>query len=169
VEVEICGFVLPEEIVSLVADEAWTAYTEEDRLPAEVVAGVFGEDPDPTWKFYDLDEMRAVTQEWHHEDDPRWFGASPDDLEASRSVLIGELGYDRPFALDFRGEHPDVRFMTVEGRWVQVAGSAAALLHALGIDSRPPTPPQPATPPSAPQPGRAGRRGQEREQRRRNP
>lgn len=132
--VEICGFVLPEEIAALAADARWTAYTEQERLPSAAVAEVFGEEPDPTWKVYDLGEMRSVTEEWHRESDPQWFGSAPDDIDGPRSVLIGELGYDRPFALDFRGEHPVVRFMTVDGRWVMVAASAAALVDALGIE-----------------------------------
>jgi len=132
--VEVCGFVLPDEIVALASDDRWTAYTEEERLPPALMAEVFGEQPDSTWKVYDLDEMRSVTEEWHQEDDPQWFGSAPHDISGPHSVLIGELGYDRPFALDFRGERPVVRFMTVDARWVVVADSAAALLDALGIE-----------------------------------
>jgi hypothetical protein len=130
----VCGFDLPEELVKVISDESWTAYTEEDRLPPGTVEAVFGEAPDKTWKFYTLDEMRSISMEWHDEDDPLWFGVPPDDIDATQSVLIGELGYDRPFALDFRGTRSVVRFMTVEGRWVQVAESAASLLDALGIE-----------------------------------
>jgi hypothetical protein len=132
--VRVCGFELPDEIVRVASEERWTAYTEMERLPAAVVERVFGEAPDPTWKFYGLDEAREVTEEWHDEDDPGWFGSAPDDIEPRKSVLIGELGYDRPFALDFRGEHPVVRFMTIDGRWVQIADSSAGLLAALGIE-----------------------------------
>lgn len=99
---------------------------------------VFGEAPDATWKFYTVDETRAMTEDWHQESDLEWFGTGPDDIEATRSVLIGELGYDRPFALDFRGPVPVVRFMTLDGRWVKIAESAAALLEALGIEPPPP-------------------------------
>jgi len=134
VVVDVCGLVLPGEIVTVISDESWTAYTESDRLPPERVEEVFGEAPDSTWKFYGLDEMRAITEEWHSEDDAQWFGVTPHDIDAPRSVLIGELGYDRPFALDFRGEHPVVRFMTIDGRWVQIAESVAALLDSLGIE-----------------------------------
>jgi hypothetical protein len=98
------------------------------------VAEVFGEAPDATWKFYTVDEAGAMTEEWHKESDIEWFGTAPDDIEATQSVLIGELGYDRPFALDFRGPAPVVRFMMLDGRWVQIAESAAALLEALGIE-----------------------------------
>jgi len=132
--VEVCGFELPDEIVALMSDERWTAYTEQERLPPALVAEVFGEEPDPTWKVYDLDEMRSVTEDWHQECDPQWFGSAPDDIDGPRSVLIGELGYDRPFALDFRSESPVVRFMTMDARWVMVAETAAALVEALGIE-----------------------------------
>lgn len=133
--VRISGFELPEAIVAIMRDETWTSYTENDRLSPSILEQVFGEPPDSTWKFYDEGEIREITEEWHLEDDSQWFGVAPDDLVATQSVLIGELGYDRPFALDFRHEHPVVRFMTVEGRWVQIADSASSLLNALGIDA----------------------------------
>lgn len=134
VRVRVCGLELPSEIVLLASDESWTAYTEEHRLSPAVVEAVFGEAPDPTWKFYSLDEMQIVTEEWQKEIDPQWFGSPPDDIDAGQSILIGELGYDRPFALDFRSERPTVRFMTIAGRWVQIAESSGALLIALGIE-----------------------------------
>lgn len=132
--VSVCGFELPDEIAWVAGEERWTAYTEAERLPLAVVEEVFGEAPDSTWKFYDLDEVREVTEEWHEEEDPQWFGSAPHDIEPSKSVLIGELGYDRPFALDFRGDRPVVRLMMIDGRWVQIADSPARLLAALGIE-----------------------------------
>lgn len=133
----VCGLELPEEMAWVVGMEVLTGYTEVERLPSSLVAKVFGEAPDKSWKFCTLDEARLMTEEWHQESDDGWFGTAPDDIEATQSVLIGELGYDRPFALDFRGAIPVVRFMMLDGRWVQIAESAEALLEALGI--RPPS------------------------------
>lgn len=132
--VNICGFALPAVLVRVAADEGWTAYTESDRLPPGVVERVFGEAPSSTWKFYTLDEARMMTEEWQQESDHDWFGRAPDDIAPLMSVLVGELGYDRPFALDYRTATPVVRFMLLDGRWVQVADTAEALLAALGID-----------------------------------
>lgn len=132
------GFEVADEIVGVASDGACTAYTEQARLSPAVVERVFGEAPDSTWKFYCLDEILVETEEWRQEDDSVWFGVPPEDIDPLQSVLIGELGYDRPFALDFRGSLPVVRFMTADGRWVQVADSPSELLVALGIEREEP-------------------------------
>ncbi|HEX7131805.1 MAG TPA: hypothetical protein VF228_04485 [Iamia sp.] len=74
-----------------------------------------------------------MTEDWHREADPVWFGTPPDDIDPRCSVLIGELGYDRPFALDLR-IGAAIRFMTIGGRWRPIAESFPALLIALGIE-----------------------------------
>jgi hypothetical protein len=132
--VEACGFILPDEVVRVISDNLWTAYTEDDRLPPDVVEAAFGEAADSLWRFYGLDELRVHTEDWRRLDDPSWFGVAPDDIDPAQAVLIGELGYERPFALDYRSGCPVVRLMTVDDRWVEVAESPAALLDALGIE-----------------------------------
>ncbi|MBM6406040.1 hypothetical protein JQN72_17525 [Phycicoccus sp. CSK15P-2] len=134
--VRVGGFELPDAITKLLGDETWTTYTERDRLPVSLVEKVFGEAPDPTWKFYSIDEAEVMTVEWHEEDDADWFGIPPDDIEATKSVLIGELGYEWSIRARFSGACPVVRFMTVEGRWVQVAHSVETFLVALGIETQ---------------------------------
>lgn len=132
-EMVVGGLLVPARVIQVAARQEWTAYVTEPRLDPAVVEQVFGEEPDSSWRFYSVDEIRAMTQDWHAETDPEWFGAAPNDIEPSRSVLIGELGYDRPFALDFRRSPPVVRLMTVDAQWRVVAVSASALLDALGI------------------------------------
>ena len=90
---------------------------------------MFGDERDPTWKFYGLAEMRSETEAWRDETDPVWVRS--DVIDPHTSVLVGELGYDRPFALDYRNEPPVVRFLTIAGRCVDVADSAAAFLFRL--------------------------------------
>ena len=105
------------------------------RVSAAFVETVFGEALDRSWCFYTFDEVVGMTADWHTEDDPLWFGVAPDTIEPATSVLIGELGYDRPFALDYREHVPCVRFMTIEGRWPVVASSLTELMERLEGDS----------------------------------
>ena len=126
--------VIPLEIVEIASNDRWTAYTESARWPIEAVCRVFGEVPDSTWKFYDFREIVSTTEDWRREQDPSWFGSEPNDIDAMHSILIGELGYDRPFALDYRDTAPSVRFMTLTGDWIKIAESVPALLASLGID-----------------------------------
>lgn len=132
--VEVCGFALPDEIARVAADSAWVGYREDDRLPPEVVEAVFGEAPERSWRFYSVGEMESETNSFKAESESSWFGDSPHDVDPHQTLLIGDLGYDRPFGLDFRGGLPAVRFMTIDARWVIVAESAAALVSALGIE-----------------------------------
>lgn len=126
---------LPEEVVHLARQEKWTSYSSEPRLDPFVVERVFGEEPFPSWHFYDLDEIDLMTQEWRLQADEGWFGSPPHNLDVQRSLLVGELGSERPFALDFRGsDEPLVRFMTFDARWRRIASSAGELLSMLGIE-----------------------------------
>ncbi len=72
-----------------------------------------------------------MTADWREEQYPLWFGAKPEDIDPATSVLIGELGYDRPFALDYREATAPVRFMTIDGRWPVVASSLSELMDRL--------------------------------------
>jgi hypothetical protein len=128
---------VPDVLLRLVASPRWTEYLGEPRHDPRLIESVFGEAPDPSWKFYTRNEIEGMTKDWHNERDPLWFGRPPDDIVATRSVLIGELGYDRMFALDYRSDEPSVRFMTADGRWVHVADSVADLLARLGITVEP--------------------------------
>lgn len=125
------GFVLPKEWSSVVDLPRWTAYQQNDRVDPTVVEAIFGEIPDRSWRFYTFDEILGMTEEWRLERDSSWFGSEPDSIDSLRSVLIGELGYDRPIALDYRRRVPGVRFMKANGRWTVVASSLRELFEKL--------------------------------------
>lgn len=127
----VAGFVLPEEWEDVVAVSRWTAHREDPRVEPEIVEAVFGEAPDSSWRFYAFDEVVGMTADWHEEEDPAWFGVEPEAIAPAMSVLIGELGYDRPFALDYRMHVPCVRFMKIDGRWPVVATSLTDLMERL--------------------------------------
>ncbi|WP_460704743.1 hypothetical protein [Myceligenerans halotolerans] len=96
-----------------------------------LVEEIFGEAPDRSWRFYTFDEVVGMTEDWRQEEDSAWFGVEPDAIDPARSVLIGELGYDRPIALDYRASMPCVRFMAIDGRWPVVARSLRDLVDRL--------------------------------------
>jgi hypothetical protein len=127
----VAGFVLPGEWEDVVDTSRWTAYREDPRAEPAMVEAVFGEAPDSSWRFYTFDEVVGITTDWRKEEDPAWFGVEPEAIAPAMSVLIGELGYDRPFALDYRVHVPCVRFMKIDGRWPVVATSLADLMDRL--------------------------------------
>lgn len=129
----VAGFVLPEEWSSTLDSPRWTAYRQDDRADPAIVEAIFGELPDKSWRFYTFDEIVGMTEEWRLEKDLAWFGTEADAIDPLRSVLIGELGYDRPIALDYRLRIPGVRFMRADGRWSLVASTLRELLEKLDV------------------------------------
>jgi hypothetical protein len=130
----VSGFALPDDWSSMVDSPRWTMYRQGDRVEPTIVEAIFGEIPDKSWRFYAFDEVVGMTEEWRIEGDPSWFGIEPDSIDPLRSVLIGELGYDRPIALDYRLHVPIVRFMRADGRWTVVASSLRELLERLNSE-----------------------------------
>lgn len=63
-------------------------------------------------------------------------GVLPGDIDQSKSILIGDLGIDRPIALDYRNsiDDPSVNYLRgdVEAQWVEVAPNIESFLKALG-------------------------------------
>ncbi|WP_239312969.1 hypothetical protein [Plantactinospora mayteni] len=59
----------------------------------------------------------------------------PGAITVNRTVLIGDLGIERPFALDYSRSisDPDVVFFAQNGRWRQVAPNIATFLMLLDI------------------------------------
>lgn len=121
------GHVLPEALVAAVRSGRWVAL-----CGSSSVASVFGEMPGQATLFYGFDEMKGETSRWVDEDNPAYLGQPPEDLDPRRSVLIGDLGHDRAFALDYRVEPPSVRLLALDGRWVPVADSIDDLIGRLG-------------------------------------
>lgn len=120
------GHRLPPILVRRVLDGSWPPTT-----TATLLAEIFGEVPDPSAKLYTLDEMEGETSRWQQETDPAYLGVSDDSLDPTRSILIGDLGFDRPIGIDLREDPAPVRLLTIEGRWRVVADSTDRLLGLL--------------------------------------
>ena len=59
----------------------------------------------------------------------------PGDIDPQMSLLLGDLGPDQPFALDFRRsmDTPSVVYLDKKMRWVEVAPTIEALIAELGL------------------------------------
>ncbi|MBF6136256.1 hypothetical protein IU501_25045 [Nocardia otitidiscaviarum] len=133
---EINGLPLPKTLVGAIAEGRWKA--PDTRLLKQV----FGEEPQQP-NFYSLEYMRTENRHWidvaaqaptlcGHPDE----STPPGDIDPALSVLIGDLGYDQPFALDFRTSRvePRVIYASLQsGRWITVAPQIEHLLRQLGL------------------------------------
>jgi hypothetical protein len=118
---------LPATLVTELEQGSWA-----ERAISPAIADVFGEQPSPSAAFYSLDEMRGETARWVDETDAAYLGSRGETLDPKASVIIGDLGYDRPFALDYRVDPPQVRLLALDGRWAVVTASIDELLGKLG-------------------------------------
>ncbi len=89
--------------------------------------------------FYEEDSLKLENATWPAESDPAYIGveslsAPPGDIDPARSVLIADLGPDRPIALDYRTSNcPRVVYL-VEGddaNWIEAASNIEALIENL--------------------------------------
>ena len=136
--IEINGLPLPAALCAAIEDGRWAPPGDEHLL-----AQVFAENPQEP-SFYTLDYMKAENHRWPDVESrlPMYLGspdeaAPPGDIDPATSILIGDLGYDMPFALDFRPsrDEPRVIYLTLQrGRWITVAPTVEALLTRLGLD-----------------------------------
>ncbi|HEY7074479.1 MAG TPA: hypothetical protein VH418_03885 [Solirubrobacteraceae bacterium] len=124
---EVCGHALPAALVAELDRGTWTR-----RAAGPRVAAVFGEEPSRSAAFYSLDEIRGETGRWARETDEAYLGRGEESLDPAASVLIGDLGYDRPFALDYRVQPPAVRLLSLAGTWVRISDSIESLIRELG-------------------------------------
>ncbi len=126
------GHVLPAALLSAIALGKWNP-PGDDKIEA-----VFGERPSGP-AFYSLEDMEFENQAWVAESVPGYIGIPsealpPGDIDPRRSVLIGDLGHDRPFALDYRdSEQPSVVVLasSEDGGWLKIAESVDELLDRL--------------------------------------
>jgi hypothetical protein len=128
VTINVAGHGLPAALAHAITSVAWPT-----SVPDGVLEGVFGEAPDPNRGLYSLAVMAAETTAWQSQTNPAYLGIADDDLDPKRSILIGDLGIDRPFGLDLRTCPPCVRFLRLDGRWVRIADSVEDLLERIGI------------------------------------
>lgn len=105
------GLLIPGLLVRAIESGEWRQNHDLGRLRR-----LFGEDPDSPG-FYSLQGMAEQTDGLLalEEDLLSWYLGDPDssvrpgDLRADSFVLIGDLGPERPFALDYRNSHEDLR------------------------------------------------------------
>jgi len=91
--------------------------------------------------FYGLDQMARENRSWRRSSAEEEFGnpvgGRSVGIDPTRSVLIGDLVPDMPFALDYRDseESPNVLYRTYRGIivWVKIADDVGALLERLKI------------------------------------
>lgn len=131
----ICGHELPPLLASLVKQGRWKAPSR------EVLAAVFGEQPSSS-EFYEFHGMADETShllEMDQEYQVWYLGKSdesvyPGNLVLAECVLIGDLGPERPIALDYRKDprNPEVVFLTSRG-WRCVCPSIETLVEELRI------------------------------------
>lgn len=131
------GLLIPALLVKAIESGEWRQNHDLGRL-----RHLFGEDPDSPG-FYSLQGMAEQTDGLLalEEDLLSWYlgdpasSVRPGDLRADSFVLIGDLGPERPFALDYRNSHedPEIVYMTESGAWRVVASGVAEFLQALGI------------------------------------
>lgn len=130
------GHVLPQPLDEAIRSGRWAPPADLDAL-----ATVFDDQPvHPS--FYDANQLRQENATWVDETDV-WYVGEPDevhapgDLDPRQSVLIGDLGPDRPFALDYRtAPAPRVVYLRdIDGRsrWTEVTKSIDDLLTRLGL------------------------------------
>jgi hypothetical protein len=91
--------------------------------------------------FYGLEDIAFENRHWPSQQTDVFLGtpdsgAPPGDIDPTRSVLIGDLGPDQPFALDYRRSGtPLVVYLrgSVEPRWITIASSIDQLIEALDL------------------------------------
>ena len=93
----VAGHDLPATLVQQIRRGEWPP-----ALSSNALFQVFGEDPEPSAKLHSLDEMEGETLRWQQETDAAHLGVGAETLEPSLSVLIGDLGFDRPIGIDLR-------------------------------------------------------------------
>jgi len=122
----VAGHELPSALLGHILNGSWPPV-----LNAMALSEVFGEVPEISAKLYTVDEMEGETTRWQHETDPAYLGFGEDTLDPARSILIGDLGFDRPIGIDLRRSPAPVRLLTIDGRWRVVSDSIDELLHVL--------------------------------------
>lgn len=129
------GLLLPLALSLAIAGQRW-------RAPEEsLLRRVFRERPTRA-RLFDLVTMREENRAWREVKDRAFFGHTdnkhpPGDIDPASSLLLGSLGPDLPFALDYRAsEEPRVIYLHSGGdRWITVACTVEDLLSRLGLSA----------------------------------
>ncbi|MFJ3927229.1 hypothetical protein [Streptomyces sp. NPDC090022] len=132
----IFGMPLPPCLVKSIQEEAWMNLADSPRIEE-----VFGQAPVHP-RFYSIAGIRGATQWWREELDEEtlecYFGTSadpapPGHMSRTTTVIIGDLGPDLPFLLDYRGSlaNPSVAFLGEANAWREISGNACDLIRLL--------------------------------------
>jgi hypothetical protein len=135
--VRINGLPLPTALVQAIDEGRWRCPT------GAILRRVFREHPVQA-SLYDLGTMQVQNRSWREQKDPAFLGHSddktpPGDIDPARSLLLGALGPDMPFALDYRASltKPNVLYLHTGGdRWIMVARDIEQLLEGLRLTGR---------------------------------
>jgi hypothetical protein len=134
---QINGLPLPDILVAAIGASLWVVPEDPARLRA---AFPLEEADHPL--FYGLDCMLRENATWPSVTESYYVGTwdadrPPGDIDPRKSVLIGDLGPDRPIALDYRTsrDNPSVAYLTgsLDCRWVQAASNIQQLMDLLGM------------------------------------
>lgn len=133
------GLPVPPALLDMMRAGRWIA-----PASGESYLRIFGE-PAYGPVFLDLDQMRRNAR-WiddidYDEEFRQLYVGKPDpvnppgDIDPQLSLLLGDLGSDQPFALDFRRsmEAPSVVYLDRQMRWVEVAPSVESFIAGLGL------------------------------------
>jgi hypothetical protein len=128
---------LPQVLVAAVTEGRWTAPNDVRTLHS-----AFGEPPAHA-EFYNFVGMASETSNLLRMDPEyraSYIGVNngkmyPGDINLECCVLIGDIGPERPFALDYRRNYGDPEVVLLAGAgWRLVAPNVSELIHSLGLD-----------------------------------
>ncbi|HBF82440.1 MAG TPA: hypothetical protein DD420_21670 [Streptomyces sp.] len=135
-----CEFVfdmtLPACLVESIKDRSWMGLANSPRIEA-----VFGQAPARPG-FHSISGMTGMTKWWREELDEEtlqcYFGtseerAAPGYMSRMKTVIIGNLGPDLPFVLDYRESpvDPSVAFLGEGDFWRRISENVCDLILAL--------------------------------------
>ncbi|GGL74855.1 hypothetical protein GCM10010129_18280 [Streptomyces fumigatiscleroticus] len=130
------GMPLPDCLVTSIRDRSWM-----DLAGSPRVEQVFGQAPVKP-RFYSIAGITEATRWWRDELDEEtlrcYFGTSaesaiPGHMSRMKTVIVGDLGPDLPFVLDYRDSpvDPSVAFLGEEGAWRKISDNICDLLLML--------------------------------------
>jgi hypothetical protein len=125
----ILGLPLPVPLRVAIAAGRWVAPADH-----QLISDVFA---DEVWRpcFYGPAVIEHETLnliKMHRDYQPHYVGIPPDDIDLNLCLLIGDLGLDQPFALDYRRSavSPPVLYLRGHG-WTEVAANVETLMARL--------------------------------------
>jgi hypothetical protein len=132
------GLPVPSGLLQVVQQGRWIA----PHRSSLTYRDVFGDDP-VVPQFLPVNRMSA-NRRWFDnilEDYRKFYLGQPDrrhppgDMDPDRSLLIGDLGPDQPFSLDYRPSltTPSVIYLCTTADWIEVAPNIETLIQRLGI------------------------------------